>query len=64
MKMAKTGMKYRNQSSHLGNGYLQAIVIIKEHVKIPASTPPRSHLKGQDGAGQQADRVANTGGLL
>lgn len=44
-------MKYRNLSNNLGNGYLQAMVIINKHVKMLANIPPRNHLK-QDCSGE------------
>lgn len=47
--MTDIGREPRNQSGHSGHGDLQAIVMVKEHVKTPATSPPSSHLHRQDG---------------
>ena len=45
IKMTNIGMEHGNQRRHLGNGYLQATVTMKEQVKALASIPPRNHLQ-------------------
>ena len=49
--MPQTGIKYGNQSSNMGNSYLQAMIITKEQEKTLAMSPPRNHLKQQDCSG-------------